>query len=573
MTVRVVNMRNALAIAGIFLMLIPVVTKAQRAVSGIGGVGTPQVTSGTSFEAFRQTPRTPLTEEQALETPVDPETYILGSGDLIGISIMGGIDQVFEARVSPEGNLMIPMLPILHIGGMTLATAADSVNNQWGNRFPETTIKISLIEIRLFRVTVAGAIVQPGTYFLTPVDRVSMLVEMAGGILNDVYWRDYYAPELQKPFEDIESLKKKYKIPFSSERFATLYRQDGSELPVDLLRFEREADEEANPLLKDGDRLVVAFKSENAPFVAISGGVAIPGRYEWKNNDRLNDLIRLAGGLLPDVDSSNVQLTRFSENTIAESFELDITEESGSNFELQPADLVLIRRKAGRQRMISVEVRGEANFPGVYPVIEGKTTLNEIIDQAGGLSNHAFIKGIQVWRQRESENLISVGDRLKKSDPMSWETIDRQFYRLNYRWQEYDRLGGEPGAIFKEGRKSLNPLLHDGDVVFVPNHVESVILIGQVINPGVYPYKEGWVLKDYINAAGGYSKNARKGLMRVLPYEVSSWQKPGRYTVINPGDMIFIPEAPHLMRWIMFQDYLMVVSQAATVIAVIVSLR
>jgi polysaccharide export outer membrane protein len=53
-----------------------------------------------------------------------------------------------------------------------------------------------------------------------------------------------------------------------------------------------------------------------------------------------------------------------------------------------------------------------------------------------------------------------------------------------------------------------DPLLEPGDVIYIPQRPSTISVMGQVLQPGSYPYKAGESLGDYIQRAGGYSSAA-----------------------------------------------------------------
>jgi len=62
-----------------------------------------------------------------------------------------------------------------------------------------------------------------------------------------------------------------------------------------------------NPLIKEE---VVKVEDEiSTCFVDIKGEVAVPGLYEIEMNKRVMDVIEMAGGLLSDADTSNINLS------------------------------------------------------------------------------------------------------------------------------------------------------------------------------------------------------------------------------------------------------------------------
>ncbi len=572
MTIKVVDGFRRLVVTLLVILIAGCVTaRAQRsATAGVPGADRQAVRSVLGEQIGQQAQRP--TEVQALEEPIDPESYILGSGDLLGISFMGGVDEVYEARVSPDGSLITPMFPVLQVGGMTLAEAEKLVQESWGENFPGTDIDVTLIEIRMFRVAVAGAVALPGTYIVTPVDRVSMAIEYAGGLLDEAYWREYFSQEISNARKSLETLKRQYDIKFASKRNAVIYHKDGTSTQVDLLRFERIASSEADPYLKDGDRLVVGFYHEESPSVSISGAVNVPGVYEWTDTDFLDDLVDLAGGTQADANLGAISLTRFNADSLVETREIDISLDGGTAIKLEPGDLILIPRSSVPVKRRSVEVKGEVMFPGEYPIVPGKTRISDVITMAGGFTQDAFIEGSRVIRPHSDMAREVEAEILFEVDPQRRTDFEEQFLRYNYRLLGYDRLATDFKALYVDGDQSYDLPLREGDVVEVPGNTKSVIMMGQVEKPGLYPYMEGWNYKDYIKAAGGFTKNARPNWTRLVQYNSSIWQKPRSSTEVGPGDLIFVPEAPDELAWDTFREALTVLGQMATIIVVVVTL-
>jgi polysaccharide export outer membrane protein len=62
----------------------------------------------------------------------------------------------------------------------------------------------------------------------------------------------------------------------------------------------------------------------------------------------------------------------------------------------------------------------------------------------------------------------------------------------------------------------LDPLLEPGDVVFVPQRPSTIAVLGQVSQPGNFPYRSGLTMADYISQAGGYSATSDESLTFVV---------------------------------------------------------
>jgi protein involved in polysaccharide export with SLBB domain len=93
-----------------------------------------------------------------------------------------------------------------------------------------------------------------------------------------------------------------------------------------------------------------------------------------------------------------------------------------------------------------------------------------------------------------------------------------------------------------------------------------------VNNPGLIHYVPGENFHYYIQKAGGYSWNARKGMLRLIKAHSGTWMKPKKSTPIEIGDTIFVPEKQEVDWWELSKDLLLVASQVATVLIMIKSL-
>ncbi len=119
-----------------------------------------------------------------LDGKVDRNVYRLGPGDEVDVSIWNTEPFTsYDLFVSAEGRLLVPPAGVIEVSGMTLAEAEEFLARQLAAYFSDkASISLSLINPRTFRVYTAGAVLLPGTYAVSAVDRVSDLIRVAGGI-------------------------------------------------------------------------------------------------------------------------------------------------------------------------------------------------------------------------------------------------------------------------------------------------------------------------------------------------------------------------------------------------------
>ena len=65
-------------------------------------------------------------------------------------------------------------------------------------------------------------------------------------------------------------------------------------------------------------------------------------------------------------------------------------------------------------------------------------------------------------------------------------------------------------------RPEQNPLLEPGDVIYIPQRPSTVSVLGEVLQPGSYPYHPGDNAQTYLGRAGGFSAFADASLTYVI---------------------------------------------------------
>ena len=72
-----------------------------------------------------------------------------------------------------------------------------------------------------------------------------------------------------------------------------------------------------------------------------------------------------------------------------------------STFELQPFDLVIIRKDPAYEEQLLVEVEGEVIYPGKYTLAKKNERISDILKRAGGLTAFSYTKGATLIRRTE----------------------------------------------------------------------------------------------------------------------------------------------------------------------------
>ena len=231
-----------------------------------------------------------------------------------------------------------------------------------------------------------------------------------------------------------------------SLRNVKVIRKNGDTLNVDLVRFYATGDTKYNPYLNDGDRIIVPNLDDKYNSILISGAVKLEGEYEYSNADSSRNIFDVCQGLKSIADSNSIDFYRWNRNnkeyihkkyTFKEMIDL--------NFKLNPNDQIVVREVYPREKSRTVLIKGEVKWPGLYPIIKGKTKLSEIIDLAGGFTDKASMQMSKIIRYPINLDITENNPdyyrlalmRLSEMDPLQIEyynyenAIKREFVILS----------------------------------------------------------------------------------------------------------------------------------------------
>jgi protein involved in polysaccharide export with SLBB domain len=520
--------------------------------------------------------KSPLTS-QALEGPIDPATYRLGPGDLVGVIIMGEVDKELSARVTADGALRLPTIGIFKVGNRVFAEVQQEILTQAQRSYRTQQMAVTLLELRSFKASVGGMVRRPGTYILTPIDRIASLLTQAGGFYNPAttlksrqaqqkYGTSEWGEKIMVEHDQISE------VPAYSTRRVQLIHRDGSTQNVDLLLFLRAGRPEGNPFLQDGDFLMVPPLSPRAGLLGVYGAVNNQGLFEFLPGDDIQRALLLAGGLTPEARRDSVEITRFGDDQVSyETFFVCLDDSGSLTLPLLADDRIFVRPRHLYHPRFQVELRGEVMKPGFYPVRAEGTPLTDILEAAGGFTPRASLHEATLTRHSREQQVDPEVERL------------RQMRTLEMTWQEYQylkvqtleisgRVAVDLQRLAVEGDPTQNILLQDQDILEVPPTSHTVKVSGQVGQPGITGYEPGKNYKWYVEKSGGFSWNANPRKVRIIKGITGKWLKPGS-TTIEVGDTIFIPEKAGVHYWNVSKDVIMVLAQIATIYLVIQSTK
>mgnify|MGYP006275151869 CR=1 FL=1 len=446
-----------------------------------------------------------------IPTPID---YIFGTGDEVIIDVWGAAEQQYVLTVDPEGNIRIPNIGPIRIGGLEYDDAKERIIRNLKQIYSginitdpgegNTYADVSLGNVRSITVSMIGEVRQPGTYTLSSLSTVFNLLYAAGGPNRSGSWRQIEIIRGDSVFQTFD-----------------LY---------DLIVYGDQAD---NIRLADQDVVRVAPYINR---VRLTGQVKRPGLFELEEGETLADLVRFTGGFAEEAYKERIVINR---NTSVQRTVLDVKWPEGGDVELRNGDSIDIGTIVDRfENRVTIE--GAVYKPGDFELTEGMTVL-DLIDKAEGVTQDAFLDRAIIYRNMEDLMLESV--------PFSIRDI----------------MNGD----------AENIELQNNDLIRVASKFDlqetlTVTVHGAVNSPGRFEYMEQMTLEDAVLIANGLRDEAaayrvevarrvvddqtrRKvnKIADVYEFEIDenfSFDEEGEEFVLQPFDMVFVRTKPNYQR-------------------------
>lgn len=302
-------------------------------------------------------------------------------------------------------------------------------------------------------VGITGEVNRAGIYELNSTERLSDLMEMAGGFL----------PTAGTKRIRIERVSPKNKKVIENLEFG------------DQNTFNRLS---KNTKIENGDLVtVIEVPPYLHNYVEIKGNVNSEGTYQLKDGMTVLDLLEEAGNLRKGTYMERAEIQRFTGTELPEIIEINLEKLlEGSleeNIELEEWDKLKVFTKKEIEEQFYVSIAGEVEKPGNY-ILHPEMTVGDLVFAARkyeSARNEAELfrldpeKGFLL----EKINLDDAGDLQIKLKPIDYISIKRKPY--------YSELG-------------------------------HATLTGEFNYPGTYPIQVGTTLGEIIDRAGGFTENA-----------------------------------------------------------------
>jgi protein involved in polysaccharide export with SLBB domain len=227
------------------------------------------------LDVFRNT----ITDPQAIpmDLPVGPD-YVLGPGDSLEIDLWGGVSQRLFRVVDREGRVSLPEAGPILVSGRNLGDVQSAVQQVLRTEYRDVSADVSLARLRTVRVYVVGDVAHPGAYDISSLSTPLNALFAAGGV-----------------------------TPGGSLRALKHYRGQQLVEEVDAYDLLLHGVRSGLGRLENGDTLLVPSVG---PQVTVDGMVRRPAIYELHGETSLDDVLDLAGGILPTATLRHIEVQR-----------------------------------------------------------------------------------------------------------------------------------------------------------------------------------------------------------------------------------------------------------------------
>jgi len=409
------------------------------------------------------------------------------------------------------------------------------------------------------KVEIKGAVYRPDIYALDgKVNTVRALIEKAQGLMDDAFTN---RAVLQRQRDDLTS-------EIVSVDVKALMNGTIPDIPL------RKNDILYIPSIHD---------LQDLGSVTIYGEVAKPDSYPYADNMTLEDLIIQAGGLKEAASTVRVDVSRRIKDTksvnstdsIGQMFSFALKDgfviDGQPGFVLQPYDQVFVRRSPGYQTQQNVSIQGEVIFGGTYTLTSKAERLSDLVKKAGGVTNSAYVRGAKLIRVANDEEKKRMQDVVKL---MGRELGENAIDSLGLQVDNQFSVGIDLEAALANPGGDADLVLREGDVLNIPEYVNTVKINGAVMMPNTVSYRKGEKVSYYLSQAGGYSQHAKKSKKFIIYMngQVAKVKGSGK-DQIEPGCEIIVPNKKQSKANIgNILGYATSFSSLATMAATIVSL-
>ena len=477
-----------------------------------------------------------------------PENYKVGPGDEISISIWGFNEFSETLEVDERGYISPSSYGRIYVKGITFKNMRSILKKKFSTFFDmqNSEIDVSLSYSRVITVNIIGEVYNPGSFTIPAINTAFNALIASGGpnqigsvrniyikrdgktvdsldvykflfnplISNDIYMQDgdyiFIPPaenlveiigEVNRPYtyeaRDGESVGDmiKYSGGFTTTAFRdiiTLKRLDYNNLKVyDVIKADLYQEN-----ISDGDQIVVnKISNKISNVVTLKGDVGVSGDYEFKENEKILDLLSRTKCISNKTFLDKVYIIRLNEDRSKQHLSINLNNiisdpNHEGNILLKEYDIVHVLSVDKFDDEFFISVQGAVRNPSTFSFGNGMSLQSALI-LSGGLTQQAQGSRVEVSRIMEYD---IATNKLKPR-----RTVVKNI---------------EVGNDLTLSESAEDFILQPFDQVFVRSNpefepAENITILGEVKYPGTYSIlRKNEKVSSLIKRAGGLTNYA-----------------------------------------------------------------
>ncbi|BDU50792.1 SLBB domain-containing protein [Haliovirga abyssi] len=405
------------------------------------------------------------------------KNYILSNGDYIlvkfwsknfsELSNTNNSKQGYNVYIDGSGNVFLNNFGALYVRGKSIKEVEKEIKEKGNKKYKDFNVDISLLKMRSIKVFVLGEVNKPGNYILNPMSGIVSSIYMADGITQNASLRNarilrsgktidvdiydfllgkdeksnillkdgdvVYVPVIKSKVTITGEIKRAGSYEFNEKdtvesiiKLAGGFLDNAYKLSVKLKRISGDSlkvfdvSDKKDFVVKSGDIIEIGkIKNNFENGIYIYGNIVRPGLYQLNKNERLQEILKKAGGILPDTYFKRGDIFRIGKDTLREKIPFSFEE----NPELKTGDTIFIYNLKDIGERSYVTVMGAVKKQGIYESFKN-SKVSDAIFQAGGLKDtRVYLKRADIFRVEKDGginvipvNLGKILDGDKKAD-------------------------------------------------------------------------------------------------------------------------------------------------------------
>jgi protein involved in polysaccharide export with SLBB domain len=445
------------------------------------------------YDLFEGVPSTfaPVSD---IQVPLD---YLIGPGDTMNVQLYGNEPATYTLTVQRDGRINFPRLGPIRVSELTFDQARAAIEERVQQQLIGSRVSVTMGDLRSIRVFVLGEAEKPGSYTVSGLSTMTNALFVSGGV---------------KKIGSLRNIELK---------------RDGHLVTVlDLYDLLLHGDTSHDQHLMPGD---VIFIPPIGNTVSVYGSVRRPAIYELKGEKDVEQVIDVAGGLVPDADGKLVQLERIRPSRLREMINVDLTSNLG--------------------RTTAVDNGDKLRVPAIRPTLENSVVLSGFVFRPGsfeyrpGLRLSDVLPSFDELRPNADRRYVMIRREVPPEEKI--EVVSANLERaLNARGSKDDpELRPRDKIIVFDLSASrervVEPVIRELELQASPDNPAHVVSIdGKIKAPGRYPLEPAMRVSDLIRAGGSMDDSAYGGEAELTRYAIANGSV--RQTTLIPIDLAAI---------------------------------